>query len=150
MIVIFKKLKQRFSKIRYGGILDIVDEQIQKINDHQQISINLYNALFDERYSKRKYQSVYHGPIQELKNCKVITAKMNTTKISNTKDLIEIPEVNGFNSMTYYWYFLHEAKLIFNDIDKIEEKVEGELYIPKSKQMKIIISSKTIKPKGKE
>lgn len=143
MVII--KMKQWLRKLRYGGMVDIIDFQTAKINNLQEVSVLLYNRIFDLQFGSRKNQSVYHGPMQELRDCKVLKATKPNAKLN--KKMIEVAEFNGYNSVTYYWYFAQEARDIYPDIDAEPPKEDGELFKPAQKTGKAL-AGKSVKPNG--
>lgn len=143
-----KAIKKLFKRIRHGNILNIVDEQTIQISELKETSVKIHNALFDERIKTSKDISEYHGPMQDLRNCKCIKADKPQSRL---KDMIEVAEFNGYNGHTYYWYFIKEAKMIYEDIDYVPEKEEGTPYVPPNQKKRgQLHSDKTVATLGRK
>ena len=140
-------IKSIYNKLRYGGIFDILQNQTNKIHELQKKNIELYNVIFEQNFGRMKEQSEYHGPMHELKGCKVLSTDESNKKFK--KNLIEVAEFNGYNGATYYWYFDKSAKIIFPDINKKEE-IKAEKFKPTvSTNGPAIMASKNINTPGK-
>jgi hypothetical protein len=142
-----ENLKRWWRGVRYGGIYKIVEEQTSKIHELQQLNKAIYNSTFDSKYGKLPNQSVYHGPMQELKDCRVISTHKSEKKLKQL-DMIEVAEFNGYNGATYFWYFAKEAAIIYPQIYDVPVEEKGEQYVPKTRTNKAVTAQKVVKPQG--